>query len=235
MDSRASTHLSAEEINVYLLGKPSTALTQAVEEHCLHCPKCLEDMSALTARIDKFQLAHEPVSPVISNISSGLAPAQLRQPLLVLQSFAWQGWASRTIAASLVLLVIPDSIRFVGWDRFLDLPVTTAAVDLPYTREYPSSLALLAMPKLELQSIPAKTLTNPRPKPERQFQPPQEKPRKSVQVALLDPPNLNFNDDYIDPLPKEIEVTPAAAARSKPHILKRLLSAVAAPFRSPRS
>ena len=237
MDNRASTHLSAEEINLYLLGNPAASLTLAVEDHCRRCPKCLEDMCALTARIDKLQLAQQPVLTLISNAPASPAPAPLWQPLLVLQSRAWQGWASRAIAASLLLLVIPDSIRFAGLDRFLDSPLTTAALDLPFTREYPSSLALIAMPKLELESVPAKKIANPQPKPERQFQPPRERPKKSelVQVALLDAPNLNFNDDYIDPLPKEIEVTPAAAARSKPHILKRLLSVVAAPFRSPRS
>lgn len=237
MDNRASTHLSAEEINVYLLGNPATSLARAVEEHCLHCPKCLEDMCALTARIDKFHLAQEAVLPLISITHGSPVPVRRRQTLSGLQSRAWQGWASRAIAASLVLLVVPDSIRFVRLDRLLDSQVTTAALDLPFTREYPSSLALIAMPKVELEWAPPRKLTNVSLQPQRQFRLPQPQTRKSepVQVALLDAPNLNFTDDYIDPLPKEIEVTPAAAARTKPHILKRLLSVVAAPFRSPRT
>lgn len=235
MDSRVSKHLSAEDINAYLLGNPAIALRTAVEKHCLQCPKCLEDMCALTARIDKFQLAQTAVSPLISSIAGSQVPVPQRPPLLVLQGWAWQGGASRAVAASLVFLVLPDSIRFVGLDRLLDSQITTAALDLPFTRDYPSSLALIAMPKVELESAPPKKLASPRPKPQKQFRAPQQQTRKSelVQVALLDAPNLNFTEDSIDPLPKEIEVTPPPAARSKPHILKRLFSVIAAPFRSP--
>lgn len=237
MDRRASTHLSAKDINAYLLGNPSIALRTAVEAHCLQCPKCLEDMCALTARIDKFQMAHQPVSPLISSIPGSPMPISQRPPLLAWQGRAWQGWASRAVAASLVLLVMPDSIRFVRLDHLLDSQLTTAALDLPYTREYPSALALIAMPKVELESAPPEKLTSPQLKPQRQFRAPQQHTRQSelVQVALLDAPDLNFTEDSIDPLPAEIEVTPAAAARSKPHILKRLLSLIAAPFRSPRN
>jgi hypothetical protein len=238
MNSRASTHPSADDINDYLLGNPAVAVRTAVEEHCLQCPECLEDMYSLTARIDKFQLAH--VSPLISSIPGSHVPSvPQRQPLLDLQGRAWQGWASRVVAASLVLMVVPDSIRFVGLDHLLNSQLTTTALDLPFTREYPSSLALIAMPRLELEQEypPPEMLISEWPKPHRQFRPPQQRTRKSdlVQVALIDAPDLNFTEYSIDPLPKEIEITPAAAARSRPHILRRLLSAVAAPFRSPRN
>ena len=239
MDNRQSTHLSIEDINAYLLGNPAIAGRTAVEAHCLHCPECLEDMCALTARIDKFQLAQEPVSPLISSTPGIQAHLQRRQPLSALQGRPWHGWAGRAVAASLVLMVLPDSIRNVRLDHLLHSPLTTAALDLPFTREYPSSLALFAMPKVELESAPPEQLTSPppKPKPQRQFRAPQQLTGRSelIQVALLDAPALNFTEDFIDPLPKEIEVTPEAAAVSKPHIFKRFLSVIAAPFRSPRS
>ena len=239
MDNRPSTHLSVEDINAYLLGNPAIALRTALEAHCRQCQKCLDDMCALTARIDKFQLAQEPGSPLISSTPGIQAPRPRRQPLSALQGRPWHGWASRAVAASLVLMVLPDFIRNVRLDHLLDSPLTTAALDLPFTREYASSLALFAMPKVELESAPPKKLTSPRlkPKPQRQFLAPQQHMRQSelVQVALLEAPDLNFADDFIDRLPKEIEVTPEAAAVSKPHIFKRFLSVIAAPFRSPRS
>ena len=237
MDNRPSTHLSIEDINAYLLGNPDIAVRTAVEAHCLHCPKCLGDMCALTARIDKFQLAQEPVSPLISSTPGIQAPLPWRQPLSDLQGRPWHGWAGRAVAAGLVLMVLPDFIRNVRLDQLLHSQLTTAALDLPFTREYPSSLALFAMPKVEFESAPPEQLTSPPPKPQRQFLAPQQRTRRSelVQVALLDAPDLNFTDDFIDPLPKEIEVTPEAAALSKPHIFKRFLSAIAAPFRSPRT
>jgi len=238
MESCTSTHLSADEIHAYLLGNPALPLRTAVEKHCLQCPKCLEDMCALTARIDKIQLTQEPVvAPVISSIPGSLVPVPRRLPVLAWQGGGWQGWASRAIAASLVLLVVPDSFRLVSFDRLLDSQLTTTTLDLPFTREYPSSIALLAMTKVELESAPPTQLIIARPKPQKQFLPPQENTRSYnlVQVALVDAPNLKFSDDSIDPLPKELEVTPAVAPVSKPNIWKRLFSAIAAPFRSPRT
>ena len=237
MDHRVPAHLSAQDINAYLLGNPAIALMTAIEEHCLECPKCLEDICALTARIDKLQLAQGAALPLISTLPGSPVPVRQRQMMAALQSRAWQGWTSRAVAASLVLLVVPDSIPFFGLDRLLDSQLTTAALHLPFTREYPSSLSLIAMPKVEFEPVEEKTVINVPVAPQRQFRLPQPQTRKSeaVQVALLDAPNLNFTDDYIDPLPKEIEVTPAPAVRVKSHILKRLFSAIASPFRSPRS
>lgn len=241
MDNRPSTHLSVDDINAYLLGNPAITVRTALEAHCLQCPKCLADMCALTARIDRFQMAQEPVSRLISSTPGIQAPRPRRQPLSASQGRPWLGWTGRSLAASLVLMVLPDFIRNVRLDHLLDSPLTTGALNLPFTREYPSSLALFAMPKVELESAPPKKLTSPllkpKPKRQRQFLAPQQHTRQSelVQVALLDAPDLNFADDFIDRLPKEIEVTPEAAAVSKPHIFKRFLSVIAAPFRSPRS
>ena len=237
MQNRASTHLSAQDINAYLSGNPVIAVRTTVEAHCLECRKCLEYMCALTTRIAKVQLAQEEVSPLISSIPGVPTPIWQRQPLAGPQSGHLKRWSSRALAASLLLLVTPDSLRFVGFDHLLNSGVTTTSLNLPFTREYPSSLALIAMPKVELESVPQKKLTIVPPQPQRQFRLPQVHARNSelVQVALIDAPDLNFTDDYIDPLPKEIQVIPAAAMRVKPHILRRLISLVAAPFRSPRS
>lgn len=235
MDRRESTHLSAEEIYAYLLGKPATSLRNAVEEHCLLCPKCLEDMCVLTARIDKMQMVRELESASISGVPGDHVPGPERLPALT--GRVWQGWAGRAMAASLVLLILPDTIRLVRLDRLLESPLTTASLDLPFTREYPSSLTLLAMTKVELESPSPIKETVSWAKPQKQFHLPQLLTRRPelVQVALIDPPDLKFTDEVIDPPPAEIEVTPTVAAPAKQHILKRLLSAVAAPFRSPRT
>jgi len=141
------------------------------------------------------------------------------------------------MAASLVLLILPDTIRLVRLDRLLEVPLTTASLELPFTREYPSSLALVAMTKVEFESPLPKAEAVNWPKPQKQFRFPQLQTRRpeSVQVALLEAPDLKFTGATIEPPPTEIEVTPTVAAPSKPNIFKRLFSAVASPFRAPRT
>src|SRR5258705_10920258 len=67
MESRVLTHLSVEDLNVYLLGKPEPAQRTTIEEHYLHCSECLEQICALAARIDKWQLGQHFVPVPISS------------------------------------------------------------------------------------------------------------------------------------------------------------------------
>jgi hypothetical protein len=228
MEGHVLTHLSVEDINVYLLGKPETSQRTSIEEHCRNCPQCLEQMCALAARIDESQLTHQPVPAPIPEVSlryiSSLENAV--QP--------WQSWAAKAVAAGLIFLVTPNSARLMRFDHLFDSPLTISAVNLPFTREVPTSLALMGAPNIEF--VERRTeLPAFRPAGYRQFQEPQtDKRAQFVEVALFEAPNLKFTDSSIGPPPVELEVVPAVY-HSKPGILRRFLSAIASPFRSPGS
>jgi hypothetical protein len=231
MDSRVLTHLSVEDINVYLLGKPATDVSTAIEEHCLDCPECLEQICALAARIDKSQLAQQPVPAAIAPVPQRYTPIVQSQPAPM-----WQGWAINAAAAGLLLLIIPNPARFVHIDNLVHSPLSIAAMDLPFTRAFSTNFDLLTRPAVEIVKAPGKKPRTIQPIAYKQFQFPEaEKPMELVQVALIDAPNFHFGSDSIDPIPVELDVAPAAVYRSKPNIFKRLLSAVIAPFRAPRS
>jgi hypothetical protein len=229
MEGHVLTHLSVEDINVYLLGKPETSQRTSIEEHCRNCPECLEQMCALAARIDESQLAHLPVPAPIPEVSLRYISSleNVVQP--------WQSWAAKAVAAGLIFLVTPNSARLVRFDHLFDSPLNISAMNLPFTREVPTSLALMGAPNFEFVTERRDEPPAFRPAVYRQFQAPDTGRRvQLVEVALIEPPNLKFTDSSIGPPPVELDVVPAVY-RSKPNVLRRFFSAIASPFRSPGS
>jgi len=229
MNTLALTHLSVEDIKEYLLGNPAARQMSLVEEHCISCSECLEHVCALAASVDQTQLAvpPEPVSvPVI-------------RPELVQRwqtMFQGNSWALKTVAATLIMLVMPNSAHLVRLDQLFDTPLSDSAMSIASTRTVPEAFLLMAAPKVELvsdyqpkqraQRMPARPF----------FVPQMSSTVPLVEVALLAPPSLDVvKSNSVEPLPLEMEPPQAEAYRSKPNVFKRVLSAFAAPFRSPRS
>jgi hypothetical protein len=236
MDSRFPTHLSIEDLNLYLIGSPSTAQRKAIEEHYLGCSECLDQICALAARIDKSQLGHHfvpvPVSPVPGFPAPQSNVFSMQWPTLS----PGQGLALKAVGAALLLVLLPDTTRLVRIDQIVDSPMTVAAMNLPFTRELTPSLALMSVPNVELPAAPApRPHQLVRPRTYREFRAPQGRPVQFVEVAYYEAPQLYFTDGSIDPMPVDLDVIPAAVYRPKPNLFKRLLSAVASSFRSPRT
>jgi hypothetical protein len=227
MEGHVLTHLSVEDINVYLLGKPETSQRTNIEEHCRNCPQCLEQICALAARIDESQLAHQPVPAPIPEVSLRYISSleNVVQP--------WQSWAAKAVAAGLIFLVTPNSARLVRFDYLFDSPLNISAMNLPFTREVPTALALMGAPNVEF--VEERRTEEPafRPIAYRRFQAPETDRRvQLVEVALIEAPNLKFTDSSIGPPPVELDVVPAVY-HSKPGMLRRFFSAIISPFRSP--
>ena len=233
MDNRGSSHLSIEDLDVYLLGSPAAPQRKTIEEHYLSCPECLEQICALAARIDKSQLGHQFVPVPISSVPS--VPVLQRSVLAIqLPTLApWQGWALKAVAAGLALLVTPTSSRLVRFDNSPESLLSMTAMNLPFTREAPS-LAFLTAPKVELEPTVSRKPRVAQPKVYRRFEAPQAKPVQFMEVAFYEAPDLNFTDSFIEPMPVDLDVAPAVY-RSKPNLFKRMLSAFASTFRSGRN
>jgi len=236
MDSRVLTHLSVEDLNVYLLGKPEPAQRATIEEHYLRCSECLEQICALAARIDKWQLGQHFVPVPIAPTPEGTLTLSnnvivMRRPLLTPS----QSWALKAVAAAVILLVAPSPTRMVRFDHLMESPLSVTAMNLPFTRELPYATALLGEPQVEFIPAPSQEARVVRTKAYRQFHAPEGRPVQFVEAAFIEAPNLNFGDTSIGPMPVELDSVPPAVYHSKPNLFKRFLMAVASPFRSPRS
>jgi hypothetical protein len=233
MESRVLTHLSVEDIKIYLLGQPAVSRRTMIEQHCLSCPECLEQICAFSARVDTSLLVPQAAPEPIPHPPPGLVPPVEQRPPAV-----WQGLAMKAIAAGLALWVVPNSAKLVHLEHFFESPMGISAMELPFTRKFPPAFTQFGAPKIELAVAQASKPHNIRPAVfYKQFQAPvREQPMMQMfELALLDSPQLSFTDSTIEPLPVELDVIPAAVYHSKPNILKRMLSAMAAPFRSPRT
>lgn len=224
MDGRILTHLSANDINEYLLGGPDRSRFASTEEHFRSCADCLEQMWALTASIDHSQLRNRP--------GLGSPPSSLRpwQPL-----FPNYGWALKTAAAGLMLLAVPDSTRFIHMDRLFESPLQASTLQLTSTRMLPEELVLMTAPKVRLaaRTRPGRQLQRG---PAKRFEAPSpEIGSRMLEAAMLEPPQLDVAGNSPGPALRNFEPPQVDAYRSKPGFVRRLLSVVASPFRAPRS
>ena len=231
MDDLMLTHLSVKDVNDYLLGHPAASRLANIEKHCRNCAECLEQMCAMAAGIDQTQLAKRPEALLLPEVPSvAVAEVKPRPPSALNYS-----WALKAVAAGVVLMAVPETARFAQVDHLFDSQLQASTLQLPNTRTLPEELVLVTAPKVKLPVVRNRGVRKLHHYPTKQFQAPLlETEAQLVEVALVDPPILDVTENVAELVLIDFE-TPQAEIRSKPGIFKRLLSAVASPFRSPRT
>jgi hypothetical protein len=232
MLTEIATHLSLEDVNRYLLGEPSPNTVTAVEEHYLECAACLELLSARAAQLDNSHLSIAPMRLLQP------LPAPAPFPVIVVRKAApaqWGAWVTASIgAAAMMTLGTFMSIR-PHHPAHSPRPVivTTATMSLPSTRSasYDSWL-----PDVEFKPAISRQPVRQHESPLRflkTFQPPERHPH--IEMARLELPDRNLVQVIDARLPLALPVPDAPVYRAKPNLLRRIVSAIATPFRSPRT
>jgi hypothetical protein len=233
MERSFASHPSDDQIEVFLLGRATSVLSELIELHCFTCQDCVEKLE------EQEQFLIVLRSALRCNIND-LVPSRITRISRVRRSIpfdtrtvAWlQGGAVGAVAATLLLVVVPG----IGHQREnLRVPVLTPSARTlvaPRAAQDSSTVAVSRIAEEPVTVAPARSHVRTLrrvPRVSRDFQPPPTTPavKLNIDVAQIEPPQFSMASEEKHVSASWIPATPEIPPYQPKRIsLRRALAAV---------